>query len=117
MGLDNYIIVEDEKLYPKINEELEGLTLVRGWLGAGHWIRGKVYNELIEACTGISLYTKVIPPEKVRIMSLVLQKYKFSKVKRYMGWWEKEDQEEAWESIQKYFLVAAKYNAGLGGWW
>ena len=119
MGLDNYIVVEDAALYHRIREELNGLSLVRGLVTAegSHWIRGKVYNELIEGLTGVSLYQEDIDPQTVEKIHKVLQKTKFSKAKRYMGWWEEEDQEKAWEGIQKFFEVCVKYNASLGGWW
>lgn len=117
MGLDNFIIVEDEKLYSKIDKELGGAYLVRGILGNDHWIRGKVYNEAIEVVTGQSLYQEEIDPKMVERMSKLISKTKARDMRDFLGWFEDDEYELFWKGVQKFFKVAAKYGASIGGWW
>ena len=117
MGLDNFIIVEDEKLYPKIKKELGTIHLTRGMLGDDHWIRGKVYNRAVEVVTGQSLYQEEIDTEMVKRMSKLISKTKAREVRDFLDWFEDDEYEDYWKGVQKFFKVAAKYNASIGGWW
>ena len=117
MGLDNFIIVEDDALYFAIKKELESIHLTRGMLGDDHWIRGKVYNRAVEVVTGQSLYQEKIDPDMVKRMSKLLSKTKARDVRDLLDWFEDDDYEKHWKGVQKFFKVAAKYNASIGGWW
>lgn len=118
MGLDNFIILDDEKLYPVLKKKLGSLHLVRGMMfGQEHWIRGKIYNELVEAITGESLYQEEISAERVKQMYEKLKKTKFTQIKHLLHWFEDDEREQAWKNLLKFFEVAVKFNGRLGGWW
>lgn len=62
MGLDSIAMIswKDGEFQEAPNEWFNGTDkLCRGCFGDYNWIRGKVYNTLIEAVTGYSLYTQL----------------------------------------------------------
>lgn len=70
MGLDTHAVVrgEDGNWSPAPDEPFEGLRLMGGVCSGGSdsfSIRGKVYDEVVDAATGESLYQKRIEPETV----------------------------------------------------
>ena len=119
MGLDNFIIVEDDALYHRIHKELDDIIVVRGMITAqgNHWIRGKRYNDAVEVVTGQTLYQEKIDPEMVKRMSKLISKTKAREVRDCLYEFEDDEYEKHWKGVQKFFKVAAKYNASLGGWW
>ena len=119
MGLDNFIVVEDDALYPVIHKELDGIFVTRGLVCStgNHWIRGKRYNDAVEVVTGQTLYKENIDPDTVKRMSKLISKTKAREVRDYLSEFEDDEYEKHWKGVQKFFKVAAKYNASIGGWW
>jgi hypothetical protein len=119
MGLDNFIIVEDDALYYRINKELDNIFVMRGLVCStgNHWIRGKRYNDAVETVTGQSLYQEEIDPKMVKRMSKLISKTKVRDVRDYLLEFGDTEYEKHWKGVQKFFKVAAKYNASIGGWW
>jgi hypothetical protein len=79
MGLDTIAVTldEDGKLKPAPDEPFEGLRLCGGIYSGGSdsaSIRGKVYAELVEAATGVSLYEERIEPPRVAAMARRLRR-------------------------------------------
>ena len=72
MGLDSFAITqgEDGGWQPAPDESFEGIELCGGMFSdGGSSIRGKVYDELVRAATGESLYQERIEPARVAEMA------------------------------------------------
>lgn len=68
--------------------------------GDGGSFRGKVYNGLVEAATGQSLYQEWIEPERVSQMFDDIHNARVDL-----------------ENLEKFLAVCDKYGLGLQGWW
>lgn len=73
MGLDTYAMAQDEhgQWRHAPDEPFEGLRLADGWGSSS--IRGKVYDVVVEAATGNSLYQDHIEPPTVVEMATRLR--------------------------------------------
>lgn len=84
--------------------------------GAGPSFRGKIYNELIEELTGVSLYQEEIPNTVVKGMAdslgVLLVTGINSRQCKKIGIKEVEV-----ESLAKWFRVVADNNGIVVGWW
>lgn len=73
MGLDSFAMIEDKQMDGKLFEHLPPV-LCGGMFCDGHSsIRGKVYNEVVESITGISLYQEKIPNSQVAMIAMALE--------------------------------------------
>jgi hypothetical protein len=116
VGLDTFastapgepkLTAEDERAF-----EEAGLELCGGiYSGGGGSFRGKVYAELVQEVTGVSLYERWLPPEAVREMAAALEEC---------------DPEAVAESgippgvvadLARFFRICADRDLGLVGWW
>ena len=84
--------------------------------GSGPSFRGKIYNEVIEEITGVSLYQEVIPTDTVKGMAdalglLMAAGVNTRKCKK-MG-----ITEEELQSLAKWFKVVAAHDGLVTGWW
>jgi len=122
MGLDNYpardpegtLLPEDEEAFRNAGIRLLGALFSDGVVS----FRGKVYNDLVEQVTGVSLYQEWIPPETVQEMAAKLAAHSPEELARM---WYGEDYTEEhvreMESLQRHFLICAQRGLGLIGWW
>lgn len=129
MGLDNYAVIIDDfgdwKHAP--NEPFKGITLCGGVMTSegsnSSSFRGKVYNGYVREVTGISLYSEMIYPDKVKRMSRLL----IEELESY--WKDKPDDFErdgdCWlypvskdeaSNLTKWFQIAAKNNYAIVAW-
>ena len=73
---------------------------------------GEVYNFLVDQITGVSLYTEIIPPDKVEEMWR-----SFEKVNPYdvpvRIFWTPSQNVEAIKQLKKFFKVCAERKLGL----
>lgn len=112
MGLDNYWVKKDQSEPFEIGRDF-GLC---GGIMSGHGdgsFRGKVYDQLIEHVTGVSLYTARIPSEKVKEMAQKLE------ATEYDSNWENEFGvgETEWGGLVQMFLAYANVDGELIAWW
>ena len=75
--------------------------------GGGNSFRGKVYNEMIEDITNISLYNEVIPLRYVKDM--------VSRIERHISIHKNTDPELLY--LLGWFQVVVKEEAAIYGWW
>ena len=84
--------------------------------GSGSSFRGKAYDDLIEATTGVSLYQEEIPNEVVKDMAGALEVLVAAGVSprqcRKLG-----VKEEEFEALAKWFQVVADNDGVVIGWW
>lgn len=84
--------------------------------GAGPSFRGKVYNDIIENLTGVSLYQEEIPNETVKGMAdtlgLLLTTGVNNRQCKKLGL-----AVEEFEALAKWFRVVADNNGVVVGWW
>jgi hypothetical protein len=122
MGLDNYpardpegtLLPEDEEAFRKAGIRLCGALFSDGEVS----FRGKVYNDLVEQVTGVSLYQEWIPPETVRKMAAELAVRSPEELARmWVGEDYTEEHVREMESLQQHFLICARRGLGLIGWW
>jgi hypothetical protein len=122
MGLDNYPARDPEgTLSWKDEEEFRkaGIRLCGGLFSDGTVsFRGKVYSELVEEVTGVSLYRNWIPPETVREMAAALSAHSPEELARiWLGEDYKEEHVREMADLQRYFQICAQRGLGLIGWW
>jgi hypothetical protein len=73
MGLDSFAMIGDKQMDGKLFEHLPPV-LCGGMFSDGHSsIRGKVYNEIVEAASGISLYQEKISNSQVAMIAMALE--------------------------------------------
>jgi len=119
MGLDNFWVkpgLVDEDGQEEVFE-LEGLkvSLCGGMLsgnGSGSF-RGKVYAEVVEEATGISLYSDRLTNEQVMTIASLLQKNKPSEFPT--GPWE--TTEEEYNNLIEMFQAYGEAGAELVSWY
>lgn len=120
MGLDSYWVApcecQEDQTCPKcsIPEFTPPLRLVGGILsghGAGSF-RGKVYADVIEEITGVSLYTEKIEPPVVKHMAAKLRAAAPPNSHEYS-----EFRDGEWEDLVRMFEAYAARDYALAGWW
>jgi len=130
MGLDTYAAYRED--HHKFNNDPEASNLVPNELfpknnlcgglfsGGGNSFRGKVYNDWVEYCTGVSLYEEEIPADTVAEMYTALSKltnpvvfgeFNNSGLNAYQI-----DFEQA-QDILEWFKVVNDEGASIVGWW
>ena len=142
MGLDNFWELPEGADEPTFEKELR----LCGGMFSGHGqgsFRGKVYADLVEAITGVSLYTEKIDNETVREMAQKLAETTYEEALEHDSWtmfspevWYNEDTEEEyyafeedpeypnheeckerWKDFQTMFMTYAEAGAELTSWW
>jgi hypothetical protein len=116
MGLDSFWKMPKGKRQPRFKP---GLHLVGGMFsGSGNGsFRGKIYADLIDHVTGVSIYQEEIPNEMVRKMADKLQAFDMSS-ESWKEWQAYEDQDiQHWHDLVRMFRVYADAGALLHGWW
>jgi hypothetical protein len=122
MGLDNYPARDHQgTLLPEDKEAFReaGIRLCGGLFSDGTTsFRGKVYNDLVEQVTGVSLYREWIPPETVREMAAALSLRSPEELARIlMGEGHTEEHVREMKDLQRFFQICAERGLGLIGWW
>lgn len=120
MGLDTYAVkVEraDAGLFKDVRGLCGGMFSEDGSDGS---FRGKVYDEVVEAATGRSLYQELIPPGEVAEMSELYDAWLEQWVKEngesgYSGKYEISYEELV--ALGKFLRVCKENKLGLAGWW
>lgn len=123
MGLDTYAARSPSR--DLTDEDLEAFEAAKpelcGGIESGGYesFRGKVYADLVENMTGVSLYQEWIPPETVQEMSEALEQcdpeeviHEFTSEYR----WYAPSPSEVIE-LRKFFRICHERNLGLVGWW
>ena len=106
MGLDNYWVDENNEIIKD-----RGFGLCGGMFsgdGSGSF-RGKVYDDIIEEITGVSLYQERIEPAVVAEMA---DKLAATSWNRKFGIGENE-----YDNLVAMFVHYAQVGAALVGWW
>lgn len=130
MGLDTYAAYPKE--HPKYNHDKDASNLVPNnmfpenhlcggmFSGGGNSFRGKVYNDWIEYCTGVSLYEEEIPADVVAQMYENLLKLTnpviFGEFNQ-SGSNEYDIQFQEVQDLLNWFEVVVKEEASVVGWW
>jgi hypothetical protein len=73
MGLDSFAMIEDRQMDGKLFEHLPPVLCGGMFSDGNSSIRGKVYNQVIESTTGISLYQEKIPNSQVAMIAMALE--------------------------------------------
>ena len=111
-GPDQELTQDDERAFAAADIELCGGV----FSGPSDSFRGKVYDSLVGAITGESLYQEWIPPERVKKMYEALvrcdpQEFDDDHDHRFG------DVEEAVANLRKFLGVCAERGLGLVGGW
>lgn len=121
MGLDNYASRNPEEI--ELSEEdvrafeEAGIDLCGGIASDGETsFRGKVYDNLITSITGVSLYNDWIPPETVRRMSEMLDRYDPEEVKNDSNDRHYKNTPNEVRMLQKFFRICAERGIGIVAW-
>lgn len=121
MGLDiiAYKEYKNGEHVPADNSWFTGTEqLSRGVMGGDmNWLRGKVYDHLIEQVSGISLYQETINNDVVKKISDSLKEFnndprKFPDIAFYYNFTKAE-----LKQLEKWFNTAAEKGCYLHGWW
>lgn len=108
MGLDSFAMVGTEKMDGKLFEHLPPV-LCGGMFSDGcSSIRGKVYNEVVESTSGISLYQEKIPNTQVAMIAMALEDAGHSG----SGIPEKE-----YNTLVEWFKIIHNNGGYIVGWW
>jgi hypothetical protein len=130
MGLDNYAkygkdhhkYIDDPQVSNLVPNELFPDNCLCGGLfsGGGNSFRGKVYDNWVEVCTGISLYEDEIPADTVAQMyddlvkltnSVNYEQFNKSGCNTYQISFEEV------QDLLKWFEVVKNEGATIIGWW
>ena len=110
MGLDSFWMQDNERA------SVSGDFRVCGGMLSGHGndsFRGKVYNDIVESLTGVSLYQEKIPNETVKQMSDTLDCHVWN---RSIG--EQFDiSEDSFNDLLLIFRLHSQAGHDLVGWW
>lgn len=113
MGLDSILV--NNSRFPFENVDIDPpLRLCGGMLsgnGSGSF-RGKVYNDVVEYVTGVSLYQELIAADVVKQMADKLEAKTFVQLKNIF-----DVNEQEWINLQRMFRAYADRGACLAGWW
>lgn len=85
--------------------------------GDGGSFRGKVYADVVERVTGVSLYQEWIPPETVRAMAACFTRSDPDSLAREMTDESNAVTANEIRSLGNFFGVCADRGLGLVGWW
>jgi hypothetical protein len=110
MGLDSFWMNGEKEA------TIEGKFDVCGGLISGHGnssFRGKVYNNVVEAVTGITLYQEEIDPETIEKMATQLSNQKWTP---FFGF-DHDIGKEEWHDFVQMFKIHAEAGHKLCGWW
>lgn len=110
MGLDNYWVNEKKE-----QASVEGDFNVCGGMMSGHGndsFRGKVYDALVEAASGYSLYSSYLDPIIVELITSRLEQMPFEDAKAY-GDLSKEE----FDDLKRMFRAHADAGHGLTSWY
>ena len=84
----------------------------------GPYFRGKVYDELVRAVTGVSLYREWIPPETVRFMVDAFEDCPEATLDDLRPSYSRfQDVTTDFEYLRGFFRVCVDRNLGLAGSW
>lgn len=111
MGLDSFWRGEDGS-----EGTVEGQYNVCGGMFSGHGnssFRGKVYSQVVETLTGVSLYQEEIPSLTIKQMAEKLSAAPYSRAVLADS---RLDPEE-WQDLVRMFQEHAKKDHKLHGWW
>lgn len=105
----------DRRAFAKAEVELAG-GMYSGGLGS---FRGKLYEDLVEHITGVSLYERWIPQETVRAMAEALGRCDPDQAIAEYEATAPPYERTVFELLQlrAFFRVCAKRKLGLVGWW
>lgn len=118
MGLDSFFKIKKYSTpeWKKLNVKLCG-GLFSGE-GADYSFRGKVYNDLVQQVTGISLYSFEISNSDLIEMSNKLQETKYDIKWGAINKYPYDITKQEYADIKKIFKIAAETeNCVLVGWW
>jgi hypothetical protein len=127
MGLDNYAVYGKE--HPKydhtegadnsIPNQLFPVNNLCGGMfsGGGNSFRGKVYNDLVEFFTGISLYSDEIVPEDVELIATSLSNITESQFNSVYTSNRYEITYEEVKQLAEWFRVVASENGSVISWY
>ena len=116
MGLDTYAVTntsynKNTKFDLAPDDKFEGIVLCGGMFsGEGSSFRGKVYDDLVEKITDVSLYQDFIPQDTVKIM------YDKMVEALELAILPDEDKEDL-SILSRFFKVCVDNNYALHGWW
>jgi hypothetical protein len=121
MGLDTYaartpegdLTEEDARAFDAVDVQLCGGI----WSGDARSFRGKVYADVVERVTGVSLYEEWIPPETVRTMAEAFSRCDADAVAGELAGEVHAPTAEEVRSLAVFFRVCAERGLGLTGWW
>ncbi len=130
MGLDTYAVtgIKDGGYDVVSPDGFEGISLCGGMMsgqGDGSF-RGKVYANVVEEITGVSLYQEYIDPATVAKMYEAFKKFlkmdcsktteqRYIDVMEELTMWELEVSDVV--ELTKFFKVCVDKGYGLHGWW
>jgi len=116
MGLDNYWELPEGVDEPAFEPELQLCGGLFSANGSGSF-RGKVYNGIVEALTGVSLYEDKIDSEQVKNMANLLNKSTWEDVKgnEEIAAWGISEHE--FTDLQRMFTRYADVGASLTSWY
>jgi hypothetical protein len=121
MGLDTYAARSREgDLTDQDTQAFEAadLQLCGGiWSGGGPSFRGKVYSDVVERVSGVSLYEEWIPPETVREMADAFARCDPEAVAREMTGEVHAPTAGEVATLGAFFRLCADRGLGLTGWW
>jgi hypothetical protein len=121
MGLDNYWkLPKESEHHPDFNPPLHLIGGVFSCYGK-HSFRGKVYSDIIEKITGVSLYQSEIPNTMIKEMAGKLQAFTptegfFQDYHRWTGETFEQFSDEI-NDLKRMFSAYAEAGACLLGWW
>ena len=121
MGLDTYAARRDSsgewELAPR--EDFVGIALGVGPAAnaLSNSFQGKIFDGLITALTGQTLFQELIAPDTVRAMHQNLEATPFNEVAETMERLFPKAPEERWRNLIRFFEVCAEKGYGLMGSW
>jgi len=121
MGLDTYarpspegeLTAEDVAAFQAVDAHLCGGI----WSGDDGSFRGKVYSDVVERVTDVSLYQEWIPPETVRAMADAFAHCDPEGVARDLAGEVHATTAVEIRSLGAFLRVCADRGLGLAGWW
>jgi hypothetical protein len=121
MGLDTFarrtpdgeLTEEDSQAFGAVDAQLCGGI----WSGDDGSFRGKVYSDVVERVSDVSLYQEWIPPETVREMADAFARCDPEVVARDMEGEVHATTASEIRSLGAFLRVCADRGLGLAGWW